>query len=133
MTTSPFLQLIPLALLAGVCTGPVDKCNIEWEPQCERSDSNDTTSAEPSNGRSTNGSRGSGGDGGSGGNGGNGGGGNGGGNGGGGSGGGGSDDRANNGFGNGDQPPPGRSALHNRAENDRDGRPNPSHGANSGG
>lgn len=36
--------------------------------------------------------------------------------------------RDNNGFGNGDQDPPGNSADHNRAENDRGGRSNPSHG-----
>ena len=104
-------------LLVSACAELVDRCDIEWEPQCERSDSDETTGAGPSNGGHTNG-------GGANGGGGNGGGGNGGG------GGSGSDDRSNNGFGNGDQDPPGNSALHNRAENDRDGRPDPSHGGN---
>ncbi len=36
----------------------------------------------------------------------------------------------NNGFGNGDQSPPGNSADHNRGENDRDGRADPSRGRN---
>ncbi len=39
----------------------------------------------------------------------------------------------NNGFGNGDQDAPGRSGDHNRAENNRDSRSDPSHGGNAGG
>lgn len=39
----------------------------------------------------------------------------------------------NNGFGNGDQDAPGRSASHNNAENDPGGRSDPSHGGNAGG
>ena len=40
----------------------------------------------------------------------------------------GSPGRENNGFGNGDQDPPGRSASNNNAENDPGGRSDPSHG-----
>ena len=110
-----------LALFVGACSYATQKCDTSTEePSCSRTD----TLA----GHGGEGSTGGGGGGGGGGSGG-------GGSGGGGSGGGGNGGSGgeNNGFGNGDQDPPGNSADHNRAENDRDGRNDPSHGGNKGG
>ncbi len=100
-----------LALFAGACVGSLPKCP-NYDQACYKTDVKSDHVGRvdgPMNGSSTNGEP---------------------------PGGeppGGTSPNKNNGFGNGNQDAPGKSANHNRAENDRDGRADPSHGANRGG
>ncbi len=106
-----------LVLFVGACVASDSECYISTEePSCSRTN---MLAGHGGGEGSTGGSGGGGVGGGSGG--------------GGGGSGGGSGGRDNNGFGNGDQDAPGRSASHNNAENDPGGRSDPSHGSNAGG